>query len=66
VIDLPAFPDDLDRDVAPVETDVEGAEPALLERPLGAPEAARIGATFAETHEAGRPELHERPVLGLR
>ena len=65
MIDFRRFLRELDRDVALVKIDIEGGEAALLEALLDTPEASRIGAIFAETHECHIRELRE-PVARLR
>lgn len=60
VVDFVAFLRDLDRDVAVLKIDIEGAEVALLERLLADPIADRIGQIFVETHERMLPQLASR------
>lgn len=60
VIDFVEFLRDLDRDVALLKIDIEGAEVALLERLLADASAARIDAIFVETHERMLPDLAAR------
>lgn len=49
------------RPVALLKMDIEGAEVAVLDRLIGAPEARQVGEVFCETHEVQMPEL--RPAL---
>jgi FkbM family methyltransferase len=56
VIDFPAWLAALDRDVALVKIDIEGAEWDLLDALIDAPVLARIDALFVETHERDDPE----------
>jgi FkbM family methyltransferase len=65
VVDFPAFVAGLDRDVALVKIDIEGAEVALMEALLDHPAAARIGLIVVETHERALPGLAAR-TRGLR
>ncbi|WP_167766866.1 FkbM family methyltransferase [Jannaschia formosa] len=58
VVDFPAFLAGLDRDVALVKIDIEGAEWDLLDALRGYPALARIDALFVETHER-----HDYPRL---
>lgn len=60
VVDFPAFVAGLDRDVALVKIDIEGAEVALMEVLLDHPAAARIGLIVVETHERALPGLAAR------
>ena len=60
VIDFTAFVRDLNRDVALLKIDIEGAEVALLEQLLADPCSARIDAIFVETHERILPDLAAR------
>ena len=57
VKDFTAFLRDLNRDVALLKIDIEGAEVALLERLLADPVSGRIGHIFVETHERMLPGL---------
>jgi FkbM family methyltransferase len=59
-IDIVQFIEDLDREVALIKIDIEGAEVPILERLLESPAAARIGHVFVETHEFKIPELYRR------
>lgn len=58
--DFPAFLTALDRDIALIKMDIEGAEVDLMEALLAAPVAARIGEIYVETHERGLPHLAAR------
>ena len=60
VKDFTAFLRDLDRDIALLKIDIEGAEVALLERLLADPVSNRIGHIFVETHERMLPDLAAR------
>jgi FkbM family methyltransferase len=60
VTDFIAFLQGLNRDVALLKIDIEGAEVALLERLLADPVSDRIGHIFVETHERMLPELAAR------
>lgn len=60
VIDFTTYLAELNRDIALLKIDIEGAEVALLERLLSHPVANRIGAIFVETHERMLPELAAR------
>ncbi len=60
VMDFTAFLRDLDRDVALLKVDIEGAEVGLLERLLADPVAQRIDRVFVETHERMLPQLAAR------
>ncbi|MDJ0826263.1 MAG: FkbM family methyltransferase [Rhodobacter sp.] len=60
VVDFVQFLRDLDREVALIKIDIEGAEVELLEALLDTPEAARIGQVFVETHERALPHLAQR------
>jgi FkbM family methyltransferase len=60
VMDFTAFLCALDRDVALLKIDIEGAEVALLERLLADPVAERIDRVFVETHERIMPQLAAR------
>lgn len=55
-VDFLRFLETLDRDVAIVKMDIEGAEVAVLERLRDAPVSARIGAIYVETHYNLYPE----------
>ncbi len=57
VKDFVAYLTDLNRDVALLKIDIEGAEVALLERLLADPVANRIRKIFVETHERMLPDL---------
>ncbi len=65
IIDFVGFLRDLDRDVAIVKMDIEGAEVALLDRLFDDPVMARIGALYVETHELQFDHLL-RPTADLR
>lgn len=60
VVDFTAYLAGLDRDIALIKIDIEGAEVALLERLLAHPVADRIKAVFVETHERMLPDLAAR------
>lgn len=60
VIDFTRFLRALDRDVALLKIDIEGAEVPLMEALLASGAAARIGHIFIETHERGIPALARR------
>lgn len=60
VIDFAAFLRDLNRDIAVLKIDIEGAEVPLLEHLLDDPVLARIGHIFVETHESRVPDLAPR------
>ncbi|WP_185020806.1 FkbM family methyltransferase [Histidinibacterium lentulum] len=60
VIDFPGFISDLDRDIAVLKVDIEGAEVELLEVLLDHPVLSRIGHLFVETHEDRIPDLAAR------
>lgn len=60
VIDFPAFLQGLDRDIAVIKMDIEGAEVPLLEKLFDHPVKNRIGHLFVETHESRIPELLAR------
>ena len=62
VKDFTAFLRDLNRPVKLLKIDIEGAEVALLERLLNAPEAAMIDQIFVETHERVLPALAARTL----
>jgi FkbM family methyltransferase len=62
VKDFTAFLQGLNRDVALLKIDIEGAEVALLERLLADPVANRIDRIFVETHERMLPELAARTL----
>lgn len=79
MLDFPAFLAALDRDVAVLKMDIEGAEVDLLEALFEDPVLSRIGHIFVETHEKRIPELAartaalharacriEKPVINLR
>jgi len=59
-IDLRAFLRGLDRPVDLVKMDIEGAELALLEALLDAPERELLRDVFVETHEIQYPALRPR------
>jgi FkbM family methyltransferase len=61
VVDFPAFISALDRDVALVKIDIEGAEWDLLDALRASPALDRIDALFVETHER-----HDYPRLRPR
>ncbi len=56
-IDIRRLLREIDRPVAIAKIDIEGAEVALLEALAEAPERARIGEIFVETHELMMPHL---------
>lgn len=60
IIDLAAFLNQLDCDIAMIKMDIEGAEVPLMESLLNRPIAARIGDIFVETHERALPQLATR------
>lgn len=60
VIDFPAYLRGLDRDVAILKMDIEGAEVAILEALMESGLIARIRHVFVETHELQYPDLLER------
>ena len=60
IIDLAAFLNQLDCDIALIKMDIEGAEVPLMESLLNRPIAARIGDIFVETHERALPQLATR------
>lgn len=60
VIDLPAYVRGLDRDVAVLKMDIEGAEVAILEALIETGLIARCRHVFVETHELQYPDLLER------
>jgi FkbM family methyltransferase len=60
VIDFLAFLAELQRPVALIKMDIEGAEVALLEALLASPLRAQIGQIFVETHERALPALAGR------
>lgn len=60
VVDFPAFLRGLDRDVALLKMDIEGAEVAILEALMETGLIARIRHVFVETHELQYPDLLER------
>ena len=62
IVDFPAFVANLDRDIALIKIDIEGAEVPLLEALLASPAAARIGDIFVETHERSLPQLAARTL----
>lgn len=51
VMDFPAFLADLNRDVAVLKIDIEGAEVPLMEALLASPVLGRINRMFIESHE---------------
>lgn len=59
-IDLVSFIDRLQRPVALLKMDIEGAEVTVLERLLDTGCIARVGHVFVETHEKRIPELAPR------
>ena len=59
-VDLAAFLEELDRPVALLKMDIEGAEVAVLERLLERGLESRIGQAFVEVHDRKVPELAER------
>ncbi|NIA69074.1 FkbM family methyltransferase [Pelagibius litoralis] len=60
VVDLAAFMAQLDKPVALLKMDIEGAEVAVLERLLERGLENRIGQAFVEVHDRKMPELAER------
>ncbi|MDJ0631518.1 MAG: FkbM family methyltransferase [Rhodobacter sp.] len=60
VVDFVGFLRALDREVALIKMDIEGAEVELLEALLASPEAGRVGEIFVETHERALPHLAGR------
>ncbi len=60
VIDLIAWIEAQNRDVAVIKMDIEGAEVDLMEALLDHPVAARVGHIFVETHERAIPRLADR------
>ncbi|NUB45146.1 FkbM family methyltransferase [Fertoebacter nigrum] len=60
LVDFPRFVAGLNRDVALLKIDIEGAEVPLMEALLAHPVAARIARIFVETHERGIPQLARR------
>lgn len=60
VIDFLQFLRDLDRDVAVIKMDIEGAEVPILEALFASELVSRIGHLFVETHEMQFPGLLER------
>ncbi len=60
VIDIVAYLTDLNRDIALMKVDIEGAEVAVMEALLDAPVAQRIGHIFVETHARSIPRLADR------
>lgn len=59
-IDFARWLADLEREVAVIKMDIEGAEVALLERLFDTPAFARVGHVFVETHENRIPDLARR------
>ncbi len=60
VVDFVDFLVSLDRDVALIKVDIEGAEVDLMEALLDHPVASRVGHIFVETHERANPSLAVR------
>jgi FkbM family methyltransferase len=60
VIDFVAFLQELDRPVALLKMDIEGAEVAVLERLLESGLQDRVEQAFVEVHDRKIPELAER------
>lgn len=60
VKDVVAYLTTLDRDVALIKIDVEGAEVEIMEALLDAPLADRVAQVFVETHERSIPRLADR------
>jgi len=58
--DFIAFLTDLNRDIALLKIDIEGAEVALMEALLDHPVSQRIDTAFVETHEFALPHLAQR------
>lgn len=58
--DFVAFLTALDRDIALLKIDIEGAEVALMEAFLIHPVSERVAAAFVETHEFALPHLARR------
>ncbi len=57
VVDLVAFIESLDRRIAILKIDIEGAEPPLLRRLITSGTVSKIDRIYVETHEAKIPEL---------
>lgn len=72
LIDFPAFLAALERDVALIKIDIEGAEVPLMEALLAHPVAPRVAAIFLESHErvvrplAARTRALKAQTAGLR
>ncbi len=62
VIDFTAWLAQQNRPVALLKIDIEGAEVALLERLLAAPQADLVAQAFVETHERVIPQLRARTM----
>lgn len=62
-IDLDAYIAGLDRPVALVKVDVEGAEVDILERLLDTGRIAEIGLVLVEMHDGKIPELSQRGAI---
>ena len=60
VVDFVAFLERLDRDVALIKMDIEGAEVELLEALMASPLRSRVGRIFVETDGRGLPRLAGR------
>ena len=60
VVDFPSFLEQLNRDIAVIKMDIEGAEVDLLEHLLDHRVASRIGEIYVETHERALPETASR------
>ncbi len=71
VMDFPAFLADLNRDVALLKIDIEGAEVPLMEALLTSPALSRVNRMFIESHErvvrslAGRTRALKARTRGM-